>query len=159
MQVWDKNPPDEDVEPLDPSRVHEVPWQVFLSHTWPDEPFLKREVVRNQAHRFFLLNCKSANPRIVMAYKRRIITALASCGWFVVAISARALLSSWVRFEVQWALHHRPPEKIRVLILERVDPAVIDTRLAAVKTIDFSESPAAGRQRLDSEISDGTQIR
>lgn len=143
-------PPDDDLEPPGPE-LSEMPHLVFVSHTWPDAAFLKREVTRNDP-RFFILNFKSGSPEGVQLYKRRILSALTRCGWFLVAVSALALQSKWVSYEVRWTLKHRPRERLRILLLETVDPTSIDARLAEVKTIDFRSSFDAARAELDRDI-------
>ena len=141
-------PADDDIDfpHLDPSpeRRH---W-AFLSHTADDTPFLKHEVVPDKPEHFFLMDYRTHSEGVTEVYRRRILQALASCAWFLVAVSDAAVTSAWVRFEVRWALQHRRSERMRVLVLSGADPSQIDPGLASIQRIDFRDSTAEGRQML-----------
>jgi hypothetical protein len=80
--------PDDDIDISEPEPLNGSPFQIFLSHTWPDHAFLQREVVKSSRFQFFMLNYMSA-----MDPRSKLSTSAASCAPCreVVGLSWRSL--------------------------------------------------------------------
>jgi hypothetical protein len=120
----------------------------FLSHTTTDEPLLRQRllsVIEPFFREIFIMNIgmSERSPMVIEAYRRRILTALSRCGWFIVAISGASASSKWVGFEFAWALRYRDHRRILALILDRTGQLAYAPVLRFVRSIDATApSPA-----------------
>lgn len=74
---------------------------------------------------------------------------MADAAWFVVAVSSQVVESKWVQFEVSWAVEHRQPSEIVVLIIEDCEWTRLSDDLRQCHHIDFRENPFEGRRRME----------
>ena len=95
--------PDDDIELSAPTSDHGRDYWVFVSHTAENYGLIKNEVISESPRNFFLLNYRVGSKVMRETYKRKILSALSSCGWFAIAATNAATRSKWVSFEVRWA--------------------------------------------------------
>lgn len=112
---------------------------VFVSHSAADyeivRKLLPRELEQSRYLTFHIAN--RAQPQHISGiYKLHILSSLARCGWFIVAVSEGTLRSKWVQFEVGWWLHNKGNRRLLCLILDQSNPDALDERLSASRKVD-----------------------
>jgi hypothetical protein len=141
------DPPDSDLDPPDAKLGREDHHWVFVSHTATDYPmvvnYLKPLVEKTYIQLFVLNRVMRGSPDVIQRYKRRILDQLSRCAWFLVVVSKASLKSEWVRFEVDWAAHHRDPKRVYVWLLDDSDPAVLHPWLKTTNVIGLDDLEAA----------------
>ncbi len=111
---------------------------MFVSHSAVDYDVVRAILLRYEVERFltFHIANRAQPPAFVKAYKPQIIMNLQRCAWFIVAVSEAALRSQWVRFEVTWALRHKPRNRILCLLVDKSDPTSLSNELSEIRTIN-----------------------
>src|SRR4051794_2490126 len=97
---------------------------MFVSHTADDEPLLRAElqpIARRPGLQLHILNRGTPAP-FSEAYRKQILRTLAASAWFFAALTSRSVHSAWVKFEVGWALDHKPKSRLILAVLEDCDP-------------------------------------
>jgi protein kinase-like protein/TIR domain-containing protein len=121
--------------------------RVFICHSTADRLLLAREIVPLlNAHRIDTWFA-SEDVRTAEEWESSIRKGLELCEWFLIALSPRALASSWVRTEVHWAADRRQGHIVPVM-LEACDPGVLHLRLTQIQYVDFTAPSDRARQRL-----------
>jgi hypothetical protein len=132
----------------DPGEAAHESW-VFVSHTADDEPLLRSVLEPAAAERHLqlhLVNRRHA-PTIAEAYRKEILRSLARCAWFLAAFTPGSIRSEWVRFEVSWALDHKPGDRVLLAILEACDPGLVDARLPGRHLVSCTGLAGSGIRR------------
>ena len=82
------------------------------------------------------------------AYRKEILRNLVRCAWFLAALTPRSILSPWVRFEVAWALDHKPKDRVLLVLFQECDTAVLDARLPGLRPVDCTGLGRPGIRRF-----------
>ena len=121
---------------------------LFVSHTAADGA-IYLEFVFPVTQKCFV-DCHFANfatPGAKM-YEENILKSLALCATFLVIVSERSVHSKWVKFEVDWAIEHRNPNRIIPVITDDANPSRLNGRLATIPVVDLRESRETAFQAL-----------
>ena len=147
-----KTIPDDDILDCTEGRQEPHPFLAFLSHTSSDLEFIQTNIIPKDSsyyHHFIIFNYRFPGGLLSDAYRKQILRLMADAAWFVVAVSPQAVESKWVQFEVSWAVEHRHPSEIVVLIVEDCDWARLSDDLRQCHQIDFRENRLEGRQQME----------
>ncbi|HUG93653.1 MAG TPA: protein kinase, partial [Planctomycetaceae bacterium] len=121
--------------------------QVFISHATSDRDFVEREIIalleRNGVETWYSRD----QIKTTEEWHTRIVEALKACDWFLVALSARAIESRWVKAEVDWGVKHRHDRVIPVLI-ESCEPGECHLQLRLLQHVDYTADLDQARRRL-----------
>lgn len=120
---------------------------VFVSYSAKDRDFVKAEIVA-------VLQASGITPwfstddiRSADDWQGRILSALRSCDWFLVAMSPNSASSEWVRNEVTWAMKNRRGRVLPVFIGD-CDPDDFHLGLRRLQYVDLRQPTTAARQKL-----------
>ena len=122
---------------------------IFVSHTTSDEALIRPELEAIAKQRFLNLHILNGGRTFPMQdeYRRGILRSLSSSKWFVVVVSKKAERSSWVKFEVDWAVEHKSRAFIQAIRLDTTEPKSIHPDLAHVKTYNCQWLSVPGPMR------------
>jgi hypothetical protein len=117
-----------------------IPKEIFLSHSSEDHPFTASVAETIRRHGIPVWHAPT-NLIGAQEWQAEIGLALKRCDWFVVVLSPNAVVSMWVRRELQYALRQPRFEKRIVPILHRpCDPELLSWVLPAFEFVDFTPS-------------------
>lgn len=121
--------------------------KVFISHSTRDRAFVEREIVHLLSqHGIETWFCKD-DIRTADEWERTIFKGLESCEWFLLAMSAHAAESEWVKDEVHWAIDERPGKIVPVLI-GACKPRDFHIRMGRIQYVDFLQNRDEAKVRL-----------
>ena len=120
---------------------------VFVSHSSLDHDQVRTQVVDLLASHGLDVWYSRDSIHAAEEWEKRIRHALASCEWFLVALSTASVQSEWVRAEVDWALENRRGKVVPVLI-DDCDPQDCHLRLRQIQHIDLRGDNPRGRSAL-----------
>jgi len=100
-------------------------------------------------HHSLIFNYRFPGGLFSDAYRNQILRLMADSAWFVVAVSPQAVESKRVQFVVSWAVEHRQPSEIVVLIIEDCEWSRLSDDLRRCHHIDFRENPLKGRRQME----------
>jgi cellulose biosynthesis protein BcsQ len=129
------------VRPEPPRRV-----RAYVSHSPIDRAFVRDRLepllVQHQIHPWW----SEEGPRSGELWEKQLHEAVLESDWFLLVASPHAAASDFVKAELAWALKTRPGRVVPILA-QPCTASQIHPRLAAMRPIDFTDSPdrAAGR--------------
>jgi CheY-like chemotaxis protein len=130
------------------SRANEAPVsRVFICHSSADRIFLAREIIPLLQSHGLETWYSNDDIRTASEWERSIRKGLMECDWFLVALSPRAVASTWVRSEVHWAAESRWG-RIVPIMLEPCDPIDVHLKLAQLQCVDFTAATDSARGKL-----------
>jgi TIR domain len=130
---------------------------VFISHSSRDHELVQSRIVaplKQQGLRVWYSRDAISGAE---EWENSIRHALATCDWFLVALSPNSVSSTWVQAEVAWAVKNRWGKIVPVLIVD-CDPADCHLKLPMLQRIDLRSDDPSTRNQLARvwEKSDGT---
>lgn len=120
---------------------------VFISHSQYDQPFIDNVLLPAFRSQGVTAWYSKEDIKTSEEWERRIVQGLEDCKWFLVVLTEKAVTSTWLRAEVQWAMEHRRNKIIPVLLR---DCTVTDIHLLlnTIQYTDFRWDHQAGLQAL-----------
>ena len=133
---------------------------LFLSHTTADAAVIRRHIEPVATAQFYgAFFFQNLSFPMAQEYEPLVGQALLSCRVLLVAVSAAALSSRYMKAELDVAIHRRMPTV--VCRLDRTDPVQLSPflgrswnplRRRRVAFVDFSADTAQGRRRLEAVL-------
>lgn len=125
-----------------------LPQELFLSHSDKDHRFvstvaqtLQRNGVPVWYSRRQIVGAQQWHDEIGAALKR--------CDWFAVILSNNSVASTWVKYELMFALNHRQyRDKIVPILYHACDYEDLSWTLTGFQMVDFTKTFAAGAREL-----------
>ena len=104
--------------------------RVFVSYVHEEQERVERLLVEPLKNLGFEVFFAAESINLAEDFSDRIGQAIAKCGWFIVAVTERAVASRWVREEVKFALSEdRLEGRVLAVRLDPVDINQLDWRL------------------------------
>ena len=120
---------------------------VFISHSQYDQPFIDQVLLPAFRSQGITAWYSKDDIKTSEEWERRIVQGLEDCEWFLVVLTEKAVTSTWVRAEVQWAMEHRQGKIVPVLLRE-CNVTAIHLLLNSIQYTDFRWDHQAGLRSL-----------
>lgn len=120
---------------------------VFISHSQYDQPFIDNVLLPAFRSQGVTAWYSKEDIKTSEEWERRIVQGLEDCKWFLVVLTEKAVTSTWLRAEVQWAMEHRR-NKILPVLLRDCTVTDIHLLLNTIQYTDFRWDHQAGLQAL-----------
>jgi hypothetical protein len=120
---------------------------VFCSHATEDREFVEQELTPLLESQCLTVWSSGNSIRTGVDWERSIQDGLRHCDWFLVVLSPFSLTSDWVRYEVAWAVVHRPDRILPVMIAD-CNPADIHLALGLIQHVDYRRPGEPERRKL-----------
>jgi hypothetical protein len=112
--------------------------KVFLSHATPDRWFVENVLLPSlQGHGIGTWYCKD-DIYAGEDFQKKIRAGMEECSFFLVVVSPRSVESSWIGYEVAWAVENRKGRVIPVRIAVECLPEQMHLGLKPLQFVDFS---------------------
>jgi tetratricopeptide (TPR) repeat protein len=120
---------------------------VFISHSSLDREVVERHIIAPLREYGIEIWYSQDAIETANEWQEKIVEGLEKCDWFLVAMTPRSTMSSWVKREVAWAIEMREGRFIPVL-LETCDRVKLNLALYTMQYIDFREDVALAQDKL-----------
>ena len=120
---------------------------VFISHSQYDQPFVDQVLLPVFRSQGITVWYSKDDIKTSEEWERMIVQGLEDSEWFLVVLTEKAVTSTWLRAEVQWAMEHRRGKIVPVLLR---DCTVTDIHLLlnTIQYTDFRWDHQAGLRSL-----------